>query len=140
MPNWVSKGGTWHPAKEKVALTDHEGKDGRKPGDPYIYDGADRGALFELFREKVEALGQDFKTDPAFIQSVRNQGFNTVDEYLKFIGYDEEKDEKEFKKKAKKVTKHEIEKTVKAIETVGGGQNYYGPGRHRLGGFGEPKE
>ena len=135
MPNYVSKGGKWYPAKEHVVLPHLAGTKNE------VYDGPDRAALLVLFKEKVETLGQDFRTNPEFLQSVRNQGFNSVDEYLQAIGYDADKEEKEFKKKAKVVTKHEIKKKVKAINTLGGGRDFSGGGQDRRGGFGQqPKD
>ena len=54
MPNYISIDGEFFPAKERVALKNLSGKekevDGKiiKPGEDYIYEGADRAALFEL--------------------------------------------------------------------------------------------
>ena len=61
-PTFVSKDGIWHPAKEKIGLVNRSGKtktiDGKriKPGDPYIYEGADRAALFVLYQDKLIAF------------------------------------------------------------------------------------
>lgn len=145
MPTWISKDGVWHPAKEKVGLTNLSGKtktvDGKKvkPGEPYVYEGPDRAALFELYKEKVDTLGTEFISDPEFINRVRQLGF-TMEEYLKFVGYDKEKVEEEFKKKAAIVNKHEIPEKIEAIQTLGGGMDTTGMNPARYGGFGEPKE
>lgn len=146
MPTFISKDGVWHPAKEKIGLTNLSGKtktieiNGKKvkikPGDPYIYEGPDRAALFTLYQEKVETLGTNFRQDPEFINRVRQLGF-TMEDYLKAVGYDEEKVEAEFVKKAKVVTKHEIGTQVKAIETLGGGGDTSGAGQDKYGGFGK---
>ena len=75
MPRFISKEGVWHPAKERVALKNLSGKtkkvDGEdvQPGDDYIYEGADRAALFELYKLKVETLGEDFRKNPEFLQA-----------------------------------------------------------------------
>ena len=144
-PSWISKDGVWHPAKEKVGLTNLSGKtkviEGKKikAGDPYVYEGPDRAALFELFKEKVETLGNDFKKDPDFLNRIRNLGFK-LDEYLQAVGYDAEKIEKDFKAKALKVQKHEIPEKIEAIETLGGGGDSSGGGKDKYGGFGPQPE
>lgn len=147
MPKYHSKAGVWHPAKEKVGLTNLSGKvkvvndKEVQPGEPYVYEGPDRAALFELFLAKVETFGQDFRKNPEFLQAIRNQGFNNVDEYLKFVGYDEKMVEEEFQKKASVVNKHELPERVKSIETLGGGGDTTGTAKPRYGGFGEqPKD
>jgi hypothetical protein len=139
---WVSKDGVWYPAKERLALKNLSGKvktvDGKEvqPGDDYIYEGADRVALFELFKEGVETLGQDFRKNPEFLQALRNQGYQSVDEYLKAIGYSAEEVEAKFKANAAVVNKGDMKKTVKAIEIMGGGVDTAGVSKTRYGGFG----
>ena len=154
MPRFISKDGVWHPEKEKIALKNisdetivnpsTEGKNvGEEvaPGDDFIYEGPDRAALFELFKAKVETLGQDFHHDMDLIQRVRNLGFKDVKSYAKLVGYDKEKVEEEFEKKASIVNKHELPKRVKAIDSLAGGRDTSGGGQDRVGGFGEqPKE
>lgn len=146
-PRYVSKEGTWHSAKEKIGLKNLSGEtkvvDGKevKHGEPYIYEGADRASLFEFYKAGVETFGQDFRKNPEFLQAIRTQGFGSVDEYLKYIGYDKEKVEKEFEEKASVVHKDELPKKVKAIETLGGGVDTSGGGQDRYGGFGpQPKD
>ena len=144
-PSWISKDGVWHPAKEKVGLTNLSGKtktiEGKKikAGDPYVYEGPDRAALFELFKEKTKTLGNDFKKDPDFLNRVRNLGFK-LDEYLEAVGYDADKVEKDFKSKAAEVQKHEIPEKIKSIETLGGGSDSSGGGKDKYGGFGPQPE
>lgn len=147
MPKYVSKEGVWYPAKERIALKNLSGKtkivDGKEiqPGDDYIYEGADRAALFELFKAGVETFGQDFRKNPEFLQAVRNQGFQNVDEFLKAMGYDEKKALEEFEKKASVIHKDELPEKVKMVQILGGGQDTSGGGQDRYGGFGpQPKD
>ncbi len=149
MPSFVSNGGVWHPAKERVALKNNStkaiknpsDKDSKyadekiNPGEDFIYEGADRGALFELFKDKVETFGMDFKKNPEFLQGIRNQGFDSVEKYLEHIGYDEEKLEKEFFKKATVITKHDLPKKAKALNILGGGMDSSGSGEEVYGAF-----
>ena len=75
MPRYVSKDGVWHPQKERIALKNLSGKtktidnEEIKHGEEYIYKGADRAALFELFKEKVKTFGQDFRQNTEFLQA-----------------------------------------------------------------------
>ena len=78
MPSWISNGGKWVPAKEKIALTNlsdkaikYKGKD-IEPGEPFIYEGADREALAELHRIGEEHLGHSFKDDNEFLEFLHN--------------------------------------------------------------------
>ena len=134
MSRFISKDGVWHPAKEKVALVN------RKTGEPFIYEGADRAALFELFQQKVETLGTDFRYDADLLNRIRQLGFKDIEEYLKFIGYDSEKVEAHFKKNASIINKHELPEKVAAIEKMGGGVDTSGQGNDIPGGFGKPKD
>lgn len=153
MPNFVSKAGKWFPMKERVALknhgvktiknpsTDEKLKDEEiKPGDDYIYSGPDRAALFELWKEKVEYFGEDFRTNPEFLQAVRNMGYSNYKKYLKDIGFDEKKLDEEFAKRAEIVTKHALPKSVKAIDNLAGGRDFSGGGRDIKGNFGSPPD
>ena len=133
-PRWVSKDGVWHPAKEHVVLPHLAGTKNE------VYDGPDRAALFELYKVKKETLGHDFRKDADLINRVRQLGYESVDEYAKAMGYDQEKVEQEFKEKASSVTKHELPKRVEAIKTLGGGKDFAGQGEDRYGGFGKPKD
>lgn len=133
MPNWISDRGIWHPMKEKVALK-------KKDGEPYIYEGPDRAALYELWRDKVEVLGQDFKHDPDLVARIRSLGFKDIEEYLHSIGYDEEKAKKDFEARAVKINKHELPDRIQAIEQMGGGIDTSGQGNDIPGGFGKPKD
>lgn len=154
MPTFISERGVFHPAKEKVSLKYGGSKPIAKknlpvgvtisgevlnPGDDFLYDGPDRAALEVIHKETNGdgILGFDFRNDPEFIQSVRNRGFNTVDEYLKSIGYDEAKDKEKFEKKAAKVKSHDVEARVNEIEILAGGRDFSGSKNDIIGGFGE---
>jgi glycerol-3-phosphate O-acyltransferase len=134
MSRWVSKGGEWHPAKEHAVLPHLAGTDKE------IYDGPDRAALYELFQQKVEHLGQNFKHDVDLLNRIKQLGYKDMKEYCKAVGYDEEKAEKDFQEKAAQVKSHEIEAKIKAIETLGGGADLSGGGADKYGGFGKPKD
>jgi len=146
MATWVSKEGVWYPAKERVALRNLSNEtrtvDGKEvqPDEDYIYEGPYRQACFELWEQKVDTLGTDFRTDPDFIENIRKRGFDSVDKFLEFIGYDPKKADDEFKKKATKVTTHAVEKNVKENKLAGGGVDMSGNQETRYGGFGRAPE
>ena len=138
MARFVSDEGVWSPSKEKVGLQNNSGKtitvNGKQilHGEPFIYEGPDRGALIELEDQGVTSFGESFRKHPEFLQAVRNQGFNNTDEYLKHLGYDEAKAKKEIEKTSTKITSQdELTKRTKMVETMGGG------GKDYPGGFGE---
>ena len=148
MPRFISKGGKWYPQNERVALknnsdkviknpsTDAKLKDEEiKPGHDYIYSGPDRAALFELWKEKVEHFGEDFRRNPEFLQACRNMGYNNYKTYLKDIGFNEENMEKEFAEKATIVTSHELPEKVAAIDQLAGGKDTSGGGQDVKGDF-----
>lgn len=151
MPNWISKGGKWFPQKEKVALknysekviknpsTEPELKDQEiKPGEDYIYSGPDRAALYELWKDKVSYLGEDFRINPEFLQAVRNMGYTSYKKYLKDIGFDEEKMEDDFKEKSTEVNLHELPKKVEALDILAGGKDTSGGGQDIKGEWKSP--
>ena len=146
MPQYISKDGVWHVAKEKVALVNHSDKareiNGKMvgAGEPFIYEGPDRASLYELFKLKVDTLGIDFRKDPDLIGRVRQLGYKSVDAYAKDMGYDAEKVEKEFAEKASVVSMHELPAKVEEIDTLGGGRDFSGQGNDMKGGFGVPKD
>jgi hypothetical protein len=145
MPTYVSNRGVWHPAKEKVGLVNKSDKpieyNGKtiQPGEPFVYEGPDREAIKELHLAGRTTFGQDFKTDPEFLQMVRNRGFQSVEEYLSMIGYDEEKAEKEFEERAAVVQAHEVPKRHAEIKMLGGGKDTSGNRQDLHGGFGEER-
>ena len=141
--------GKWHPAKEKIGLTNKSDKDmvykGEviPPGGPFVYDGPDREAV-RMIKENggvdAETLGDDFTTSPDFIQVTRNMGFNSVEEYLQFHGYDYDKMLKDFEEKASSVKSHEEPKPLEETLIMGGGQDRSGNRDNDLiGGFGDER-
>lgn len=156
MARFVSFRGKMYPANESVSLiyagknkiakedlpdtvTIPENQKFLEPGQSFLYNGPDREALKMLHEQGVEYLGQDFMEDPEFMQISRNRGFNTVKEYLKAIGYDEAKDEAEFKKRASIVSMHELPQRVAEINVLGGGKDMSGNKADIIGGFGEER-
>lgn len=148
MPTFISKMGKWFPAKERVALRNYSDKTIKnpstdekykgeeiEPGQDYIYSGPDRAALFELWKDKVEHYGEDFRQNPEFLQAVRNMGYTSYKKYLKDIGFDEKKMEEDFAKNAEKITKHDLPSRVKALNTLAGGRDTSGGGQDMTGGF-----
>jgi len=145
MPSYVSVEGIFYPAKEKVSLKNITDKpkeiDGKivEPGEPYIYEGADRAALFEMYKAGVSEFGGDFRYDSEFLNRIRNLGFKNVKEYLSYVGHDEVTAKEKAEKRAAKVNKHELPAKVKEISQLGGGIDTTGQGQDKYGGFGEPK-
>ena len=150
-PSYISNKGKWFPQKEKVALKNYSEKiidnpstdeklkgDKIEPGEDFIYSGPDRAALFELWQAKVEHFGEDFRTNPEFLQAVRNMGYTSYKKYLKDIGFDEKKIDEEFNEKAEKITKHELPKRVEALNTLAGGRDTSGGGQDMKGDFSIP--
>ena len=142
-PRYVSKGGVCHPAKEKIALVNESDKEievnGVKvpPGDPFIYEGPDRAALIELAKMGQETMGEDFEHSQDYLKMVRELGFKSSNDYLKFIGYDKEKADKEFNDKASVVHKDDLKSKAEAVKMMGGGIDTAGNGEDLPGGFGK---
>lgn len=153
MPNFVSIRGKMFPAKESVSMTNTFGRtiesefiigpDGShvaKEGEVFIYNGPDREAVKMLREQGLEYLGKDFKTDPEFLQSIRNMGFNDVDVYLKSIGYEEEKDTKKQEALLSIINRHLPPKEVDEIIVMGGGKDTTGNKENDIiGGFGDER-
>lgn len=153
MASFVSKDGVWYPGKERVSLKNISGKvltnpssEGSKfhgevvqPGDDFIYEGPDRAAMFHLFKEKVDTLGQDFHSNPDMIHMARQFGYKDVNAYAKAVGYDKEKVEADFQAKASVIAKHELPKRAKETMIMGGGQDSSGSGADVIGGFGDER-
>lgn len=150
MPSYVSKDGVFHAQNEKVALTNLSGKPFTNPktkevigvGEPYIYDGPCRAALFELWEAdksgKTTTFGVDFRKSPEFLQMLRDLNFKTADEYLAWVGYDKEQVEKDFAANVSVIAKHELPKRVNEIKMLGGGKDYATGKNNQMGGFGDP--
>ena len=146
MPSYISNDGVWTPTKEKVALVNNESKpitvNGKEigAGEPYIYEGPDRAAEFELFQSGEKTFGVSFWKDADMIQRAKNLGYKDIFEYAKEMGWEKEKSQEDFEKKASVVQKHEPPKKSKAREIDGGGKDMSGGGNDVYGGFGKPKE
>lgn len=150
MGKWISNKGVWHPAIERVGLTNKSGKaveykgEMIEPDAPFVYEGPNREALKELAEANAETLGHDFRRDPEFLQSMRNMGWSAgeegVEQYLAFIGYDEKADDERFKKEASKVSKGSAKKQHAEVLTMGGGKDQSGNSENdQIGGFGEQR-
>ena len=149
MPKYVSKDGVWYPMKEKVSLTNHSDKpieypkgSGKfiQPGEPFIYEGADRASMFELFKAKQETFGMSFFKDPDLIARVRQLGYKSVQDYAKDVGYDSVKVEADFKEHSSVVNMHELPQRVDEIEVMSGGSDTSGSGLDKKGGWTAPPD
>ena len=154
MANFVSILGKVVPGRERVVLKNETGKMRINPsaeyskyfeeevpaGAEFIYEGPDRKACFELWKEGVEHRGQDFRKSPDFLELLRKFQYKSPKEYFKFLGIDIEAQEKKQEEKAAQVTSHELPAQVEAIKKLGGGNDTSGQGNERYGGFGLPKE
>ena len=124
------------------------------PGEDYIYEGPDRAALFQWWEEngrisqeemkKLDGnvtMGEDFRMNQEFREQFAKArqmfGFNTVEEYLNYLGYDAEKGRQRFEQSASKVTKHDMPQKISEIKKLGGGQDYATGKLNRYGGFGD---
>ena len=143
MPSYISNGGEWSPAKERVALKNVTNAvkelNGQtiQPGDDFIYEGPDRAALFELFQTKQEKFGIHFENDPELIGRVRQLGYKSVKEYAKAMGYDKAKAQEDFEKNASVVARHDLPRRIEEIKKLGGGNDTAGNNQDSYGGFGD---
>lgn len=146
MPTYDSNMGEWHAAIENIVLTnksekpiEYKGKEYKK-GQSFIYEGPDRAALQEFFRidkeGTVHTMGQKFTDDVEFLNRIRQNGHKDMNAYLKHIGFDREKTEKDFKKRQGTINAHELPEQIKGIESLGSGVDTSGGGQDRYGGFG----
>lgn len=133
MPSWVSKGGVWEPAQERVV-------DPNAPKGKEIYEGPDRAAIEQLKAEGVTNLGQSFRLDPELQTRARQMGFKDVDEYLATYGWDVEKAEADYKRKKAVVNDHKEEGRVPAPILPSGGDDVSRSGKGRKGGFDTPAD
>lgn len=140
-------------------MTDVDGKKFKvpvPPGGDYIYDGPDRAALFQWWEENGKpsaeqmkekegkvTFGDDFRQNDEFLKQFANarqsMGFASVDDYLKFLGYDEKKRHAEFEKKASSINVHDLPPRITEIKRLGGGSNTARGSKDReiYGGFGD---
>jgi len=147
--------------KDKSIEIEQTSSDGKKfkqtifPGQDYIYEGPDRAALFQWWEEngrptaeemKVRegklTFGDDFRKNSEFMEQYSKFrqmfGFNSVDDYLKYLGYDSAKSHEKFLTKASVVIMHDAPARIKEVQMVGGGDDRANPGKNiRLGGFGD---
>lgn len=126
------------------------------PGEPYIYNGPDRSAMLQWWEEngkptaeqmqdKIDGnvtFGDDFRKNTEFMEQYAKFramfGFKDVDEYLKYIGYDQKELHARFLKKASIIATHEAISKVEEIKRIGGGDDRANPGSNiRMGGFGD---
>lgn len=154
-----------------INITDKEieieqtSSDGKKfkvmvaPGAPYTYEGPCRAAMFQWWEEngrpgaeKIKAMapgsvtmGENFRSNIEFMEQYSKFrtmfGFQNVDEYLKYLGFDEKKSHERFLKMASVVAIHDLPNRVPEIKKIGGGDDRANPGKNiKYGGFGEPSE
>ena len=148
-----SVGGEWRPRQEQFSMINNFGRvlesdmivgpDGShkvKEGDLFIYTGPDREAVKMLKEENLEYFGRNFKSDPEFLQAVRNMGFSSPEDYLKNIGFDEEAVIKEQKKNSIKIEKGKIKEKAEEVAYLAGGKDTTGNKENNfIGGFGAEK-
>ncbi len=145
----------------KVIEIEQTSSDGKKfkmtvpPGADYIYEGPDRAAMFQWWEENGKptaekmkemegnvTFGQDFRTVPEFVEYYGKFrqifGFDKMEDFLKFIGYDSEKYKARFLERASVVTTHDAPSRLEEVQKIGGGTDHANPGKNlRYGGFGE---
>jgi len=157
MGQWISLHGKLYPANEKVALRNNSDKTIKNPsaswskfagedvgpGEPFIYEGPDRAALFELYlmdpSGKTEHLGMEFYDDPDLQDRARQRGYKSVAEYAQAMGYNKTKAEERFKNLVKEVSTHKLPETVKMLKASrSGGYDTSGQGNDAYGNFGDP--
>jgi hypothetical protein len=147
---------------DKTITIEQTSNDGKKfsmdvpPGASYIYEGPDRAAMLQWWEENGKptaeqmqdkingnvTFGDDFKKNNEFMEQYAKFrsmfGFKDVDEYLKYIGYDQKALHEKFLKKASIVATHDAPAKVNEIQMVGGGTDRANPGKNiRMGGFGD---
>ena len=133
MPSWISKGGVWEPALERVV--DPNAAPGKE-----IYEGPDRAALEQLKEEGVTNLGTSFRLDPELQTRARQMGFKDVDQYLKVYGWDLKKAEEAYLLVKDKVIDHKDEARKAAKVFPSGGDDESRSGKGRKGGFDTPAD
>ena len=102
-------------------------------------------SLYELYlidkTGKTTTLGANFRENPEFLEyyaKMRNAfGFNTIDAFLTYIGYDEKERKKTFDERSSAIQKHELPKKVAALQAIGGGSDTVYGKTVRFGGWGD---
>lgn len=154
MAKWISEGGMFFPANERVGLTNNTDKvitnpsaewsmfynEEVQPGADYIYEGPCRDALKILREQGLEDLGflgDHFTQNNDMIELARIKYNKTVEEYAEMMGYNKDK-AKELAEKYKKQVFVRLEpKRVPEIKISGGGTNRAGTGGDKAGGLGD---
>lgn len=125
------------------------------PGGDYVYEGPDRAAMFQWWEENGKpsaekmkemegnvTFGSDFRTNSEFMEQYSKFrqmfGFEDVEAYLKYLGYDSVKTHAKFMQNASITTTHDAPYRIQEIQKLGGGTDHANPGKNlRYGGFGE---
>lgn len=133
MAEFVSINGVWKPAQEY--FVDANAPEGKDP----VYKGPNRDALALLKEQGVDKLGKHYKNNADLIRLARSHNYNSVEEYLKAMGVDEEENTKRQQEKAGEISSaNKKPKRKKATKQVGGGFDASGKGNHLEGGFDDP--
>ena len=150
MSKFVSVLGKWIPAIEEAHMENTFGKeitsefitaaDGShtvKEGEKFIYRGPNREAVKVLKEMGEDSLGRDFRTDPEFLQAVRNLGYNNPEEYLKSIGFEESSEKQKQEDLALILDAVKDKKKTREILEIAGGRDFTGNRENTaIGGFG----
>lgn len=142
--------------KEMVDIDGKKFKVTVPPQGDYIYEGPDRAALFQWWEENGKpsaeqmtemeggvTFGSDFKNNEAFLEQYakakNTHGFNKIEEYLTYLGYDSKKLKDRFDANASRINVHDLPDRIQEIKKLGGGVNTARGSReeNRYGGFGE---
>lgn len=145
----------------KTIEIEQTASDGKKfkmsvpPGADYIYEGPDRAAMFQWWEENGKpsaekmkemqgnvTFGEDFRTNTEFMEQYAKFrqmfGFENVEAYLKYLGYDSVKMHERFVKNASVVNIHDAPARLNEVQRIGGGTDVANPGKNlRYGGFGD---
>lgn len=132
MPSYVSVMGEWKAGKEYAV--DPKAEKGKE-----VYEGPDREATKEI-QNAGGKMGNNFRLDPDFVMRVKQLGFANVEEYLKFVGYNEKSEQEKFDKLLGLVNDHAEGPRKNAVQDLGGGLDTSGNKKHRAGGFGIPDD
>ena len=153
MPKFISEEGVYVPSIERVALKNKsdetiinpsmEGSkyfgEEVKPGEDFIYEGLDRAAIKmikEQEGEDAETMGTHFTESTELFELARSKGYDSVEDYVKKLGYNSDKAKAIAAKNKKKINTHSLPPKVKGKKISGGGTNQTGSGGDLMGGFG----
>lgn len=144
MPKFVSIVGKFYPAKEYYVNPD------ARPGENPVYEGPDRAAM-DFMRENghldekgniISYPGQDAFADPDNMMRARQLGYKNVEEMLEGVfGITRKSIEEKAKQTLAILEPHDNKKPRTPDRSgIGGGRDYSGQGKDRLGGFGDPSD